>query len=397
MKMQFKRNIFNMLLKRINSPNHFIQVLSGPRQVGKTELVNQIALEVKFQTIYASADDPTLQSLAWLEQQWERARALIDGGEAEALLILDEVQKIEEWSSVVKKLWDEDKRKKRELKVILLGSAPLQIQSGLSESLAGRFEVVRATHWSLPEMETAFKITPEQYIFFGGYPASAALLDDELRWRSYIRESLIETTISRDILLLSKIEKPALLRRLFQLGCEYSGKILSYQKMIGQLQDTGNTTTIANYLQLLENAGLLAGLEKFSGEKVRQRSSSPKFQVLNNALMTSDLNDDFAEAKANPELWGHLVESAIGAYIYNAGFINQFETFYWREGNYEVDFVLVRRGKIVAIEVKSGKKRESLPGISEFSKHYKNARLLLVGKGGIPVEEFLRLDLMTLF
>jgi len=169
----------------------------------------------------------------------------------------------------------------------LLGSSPLLVQQGLSESLAGRFEILRIGHWSFSEMRDAFGLTVDQYLYFGGYPGSAALINDEERWRRYLLDSLIETTLARDILLMNRVDKPALLRQMFRLGCEYSGQILSYQKMLGQLQDAGNTTTLAHYLDLLSGAGMLCGLSKFSSEVVRQRGSSPKLQVLNNGLMTA--------------------------------------------------------------------------------------------------------------
>lgn len=304
--------------------------------------------------------------------------------------LLDEVQKALGWSESVKRLWDEDTRARRPLKVVLLGSAPLLVQQGLTESLAGRFEVLHLPHWSLAEMRAAFGFSVDQYVYFGGYPGAAPLAREPGRWRRYILDALVETTIARDVLLLTRVDKPALLRRLFELGCRYSGQVLYYTKMLGQLHDAGNTTTLAHYLELLGGAGLLTGLPKFSGRAVRQRGSSPKLQVLNTALMSAQSGLSFAEARADREFWGRLVESAIGSHLANAAAAGECELFYWRERNYEVDFV-VRAGRAVtAIEVKSGRGRDTHPGLAAFADAFKPTRKLLVGGDGIPVEEVLR-------
>jgi len=343
----------------------------------------------KIPTHYASADEPTLRDRTWLEQQWDIARLKAKEGKAGALLVLDEIQKVPDWSSLVKLLWDKDTHSGVPLKVVLLGSSPLLIQSGLTESLAGRFEVIPAPHWSFLEMREAFGWTLEQYFFYGAYPGAAELIDDPERWRRYILDSLIETTISRDILLLTRVDKPALLRRLFQLGCAYSGQILSYQKMIGQLTDAGNTTTLAHYLELLQGAGMLAGLAKYSRGQVRQRGSSPKLQVLNTALMSAQDHRSIAEARQDGDYWGRLVESSIGAHLINSTFGTNVSVTYWRERNHEVDFVLQQGKTTVAIEVKSGARRESLPGMDAFVRLFKPKRQLLVGGQGIALEEFL--------
>jgi predicted AAA+ superfamily ATPase len=238
-------------------------------------------------------------------------------------------------------------------------------------------------------MQEAFGWNLEQYIFYGSYPGAAELIHDPERWRRYILDSLVETTISRDILLLTRVDKPALLRRLFQLGCAYSGQILSYQKMIGQLTDAGNTTTLAHYLELLQGAGMLAGIPKFSHGLVRQRGSSPKLQVLNTALMSSQDHRTLTEARQDGNYWGRLVESCIGAHLLNSSFGSGISVAYWRERNHEVDFVLQQGKTIVAIEVKSGGRRELLPGMEAFARTFKPTRQLLVGGQGIPVQEFL--------
>ena len=383
----FQRPVYNVIFERVSEPRRFMQVLSGPRQTGKTTLARQLIDCIKMPSHYASADEPTLKSTFWIEQQWEAARTKARTGKA--LLVLDEVQKIPGWSETVKRLWDEDSAEGLSLYVIVLGSSPILVQSGLTESLAGRFEVIPIMHWSFSEMREAFGWGVEQYIFYGGYPGSADLINEPRRWSHYIIDSLIETTVSRDILLMKRVDKPALLRRLFDLGCAYSGKVLSYQKMLGQLQDAGNTTTLAHYLNLLQGAGLLMGLPKYAGQIIRRRASSPKLQVLNTALMTapSQLSQD--EAKSDPEYWGRLVESAIGAALVNGLKGTQAELFYWSSRNREVDFVLQRGENLVAIEVKSNLRKTSLPGIEAFSKEFRVKRKLLVGAQGIPLQEFL--------
>ena len=387
----FKRHIYNVLLDRISEPRRFIQVLAGPRQTGKTTLARQTMEELDIPSHYAPADEPALKDRTWIEQQWEVARTRVRSGKQikKTLFVLDEVQKITGWSETVKRLWDEDSATSLPLYVIVLGSSPLLVQRGLTESLAGRFELIPITHWLFDEMKNAFGWSLDQYVFYGGYPGASDLIKDHQRWSHYIIDSLIETTISRDILLMTRVDKPALLRRLFELGCTYSGQILSYQKMLGQLQDAGNTTTLAHYLNLLQGAGLVAGLPKYAGQQVRQRASSPKLQVLNTALMTAPSQLTFLEAKQDTEYWGRLVESAVGATLVNGIRGKNIELFYWAGRNREVDFVL-RRGKIlVVIEVKSGRRKTSLPGIEAFSKEFKVKRKLLVGNQGIHLQDFL--------
>ncbi len=378
------------LARRLKEPRRFIQVVSGARQVGKTTLALQVADQSKLPYHFASADEPTLRGNEWIESQWEEARLLATSSKSKgALLILDEVQKISHWAEMVKYLWDEDTRKKTVVKTVLLSSAPLLIGYGLTESLAGRFEILHMPHWSFSEMQEAFGWDLNQYLFYGAYPGAAPLIEQPLRWSRYIIDSLIETTVARDVLLLSRVDKPALLRRLFELGCAYSGQILSYTKMIGQLQDAGNTTTLAHYLDLLSGAGVLTGLHKYAGDTARRRASSPKFQVFNTALITALSDMTLAEALADREFWGRLTESAVGAHLINASAGGACEVFYWRERNREVDFVLRKGKKLVAIEVKSGRTTTSLPGLESFSKSFKPDRRLIVGSGGISLERFL--------
>ncbi len=391
MKAPYKRSLFPILWKRMLEPRRFLQVLVGPRQTGKTTLARQIAKELAIPVAYASADEPTLQDRAWISQQWDIARALARKNyrAQPALLIIDEIQKVHGWSETIKRLWDEDTAAEVPLRVLLSGSSPLLVQKGLTESLAGRFEIIPVPHWSYSEMKAAFGWSVDQYVYFGGYPGAASLIGEEQRWRRYLVDSLIETTISRDLLLLTRVDKPALLRRLFHLGCNYSGQVLSYQKMLGQLQDAGNTVTLAHYLDLLKGAGLLAGLSKYAGEEIRQRGSSPKLQVLNTALMTALAHTTFPNVHSDPEYWGRLVESAVGAHLLNTTSGTGIDVHYWLDRNREVDFVLAAGGIALAIEVKSGRRKTALPGIEAFSRAFPVKRQLLVGAGGIPLEDFL--------
>ncbi|PKL92932.1 MAG: AAA family ATPase [Candidatus Goldiibacteriota bacterium HGW-Goldbacteria-1] len=392
----YKRPIFGELLKRFAEPRRFMQVLIGPRQVGKTTIASQLAQSVKMPVHSVSCDEPEYKSVSWIEQQWQSARIAAGKNGKKALLIIDEIQKIQGWSETVKKLWDEDTKAKTSVYVLLLGSSSMLIQKGLGDSLAGRFEVLHASHWSFGEMSSAFGISFDQYTYYGGYPGAAALINNSARWGSYISESLIETTVSKDILQMTRVDKPALLRRLLELGCSYSGQVLSYTKIMGQLQDAGNTTTLAHYLDLLSGAGILCGLNKYSGQKVRQRGSSPKFQVYDNALITVQSKLKFSEAKADAEFWGRLTESCIGSHLLNSVKGKGLELFYWEDGSSELDFVLAKKGKAAAIEVKSGRKKQKAPGIDRFSKEFNTDKKYLVGTGGIPFEEFVKIDIEEL-
>lgn len=384
---EYQRPTAATLKARLAEPRAFIQVVAGPRQVGKTTMVHQVSDKMDMPVRYASADQPTLRGPGWIAQQWDAARLMVGGNDG--VLVLDEVQKANGWSESVKRLWDEDTRAKRRLRVVLLGSAPLLIQKGLSESLAGRFETLHMTHWTAAEMKAAFGWSVDTFIFFGGYPGAAKLIGDQDRWSRYIRDSLIETTIARDVLLLTRVDKPALLRRLFELGCRYSGQILSYTKMVGQLQDAGNTTTLAHYLDLLAAAGMLTGLSKYAGQTVRRRASSPKLQVLNTALMSAQAGRTLEVARSDHEYWGRLVESAVGAHLANAAMAGECELYYWRERSREVDFVVKSGNLLTAIEVKSGAARGTRAGMAAFSDAFHAGRQLLVGGDGIPIDEFL--------
>ena len=393
----FERPYLKLVRARIEEPRKFIQVIPGPRQVGKTTMVTQLLSQLNIPNQYESADAISATNASWLIQVWESSRLRMKAsGREEFLLVIDEIQKIDNWSEIVKQQWDKDTRENTNIKVILLGSSRLLIQKGLTESLAGRFETLYLGHWSFPEMHSAFGWSIEQYVYFGGYPGSATLINDEERWKNYIKDSLIETSISKDILMLTRVDKPALLKRLFELGCLYSGQILSYTKILGQLLDAGNTTTLANYLKLLSDCGLLGGLDKYAGDIIRKRGSSPKFQVYNNALITSQANDCFEKAIMNPMLWGRLVESSVGSHLINHAVSERYNIYYWREGNNEVDFVLEKGDQLIGLEVKSGMKSDNA-GMGLFAEKFHPDQVLLVGTGGIRYEEFLKINPKELF
>ncbi|MDX9749786.1 MAG: ATP-binding protein [Flavobacteriales bacterium] len=379
-----------ILLERLSGPRHFIQVVAGPRQVGKSTLVRQVLADLDQESHEASADDPAAQNTAWIAQQWDTARLLAHRNKRKgALLVIDEVQKVPRWSDAVKARWDEDTRKGIKLRVVLLGSSPLMMQQGLQESLAGRFELVRMQQWPFAEMHAAFGWDLDRYIFHGGYPGAAKLVRNLARWRAYMRDTLIETSIARDVLQMTRVDKPALLRRLFELGCSYSGQELSYTKMLGQLHGAGNTTTLSWYAELTSHVGLLTPLHKYAGQRVRQRASSPKWMVHDTGLLTAPMGISMAQARKDGALWGRVVESAVGAHLLRGARDEGYEVFYWRDGGREVDFVVMRGGKLTAIEVKSSRVRTALSGMAAFNDAFKPARLLLIGEGGLSPETFL--------
>ena len=393
----FKRPYFHILTNRLKEPKKFIQVITGPRQVGKTTLVHQVLKEIQIPSMYVSADGVINIGPEWIEQQWNNARLKLKTGNfSELIFVIDEVQKVPHWSEMVKANWDSDMLNGLEIKLVLLGSSRLLIQKGLTESLAGRFEVIYTGHWNFEEMNQAFGYSEEQFVWFGGYPGAADLVNDEQRWNDYIINSLIETTISRDILLMENINKPALLRNLFELGCSYSGQILSFTKILGQLQDAGNTTTLSHYLHLLDSAGLLSGLEKFSKGKISKRSSSPKFQVQNMAFLSALAEFHFSDALENTELWGRHVESAIGAHLFNSARANNLKLSYWREGNFEVDFILQHKNKVIGIEVKIGSAKFT-KGMQRFSSHFKPYKMYLISNDGLNWKEILKINPIDLF
>lgn len=373
-----------------------MHVLAGPRQIGKSTLVRQVVQELTIPYSMEVADAVDPKDSDWIRRVWEGARTtMMLRQEKEYLLVIDEIQKIDNWSEVVKREWDEDTRNHVALKVVLLGSSRLLLKKGLTESLAGRFELIRLGHWSYHEMHEAFGMTLDQYIYFGGYPGAAPLVEDEKRWRKYIKDSLVAPSIEKDVLMTSTIYKPALMKQLFELGCGYSAEMLSLTKLMGQLQDAGNVTTLAAYLELLDQCTLLKGLQKYAHDDARKRSSIPKYQVYNNALLTAYKGRSFLTDRTDTKLWGRWVESAIGAHLIGSAEELDYQIFYWRESSLEVDFILVNKGEVTAIEVKSGR-RGMNSGLPAFAKAFHPHRSFVVGTGGVSIEDFLSSDLEAL-
>jgi len=393
----YKRAELETLHSRIHDSRKHIQVIMGPRQVGKTTMVRQLCDDLDIPFLFTSADAVAGSDESWLMQTWESARLKKKtSGASEFLLIIDEVQKIINWSEVVKKLWDEDSFNKLGLKVILLGSSRLLLQQGLTESLSGRFEVIYLPHWSFVEMHKAFGWNEAQYAWFGGYPGSAYLIEEENRWKRYVRDSLIETSISKDILMLTRIDKPALLKNLFEVGCLYSGQILSYNKILGQLQGAGNTTTLSHYLHLLGTAGLLTGIKKYSHTTIRKRASSPKFQVQNNALLSAQSSLNFVNIQADPVEWGRVVESAVGAHLINMAIKEGFSLYYWRDRNDEVDFVLEYNEKTIGLEIKSNISKQQ-KGMEAFRRKFNPDKVYIIENRGLTWQELLKINPLELF
>jgi predicted AAA+ superfamily ATPase len=393
----FQRHYLRQLLDRMNEPRKFIQLVSGPRQVGKTTLVTQMIERLPTKTMFVLADNVPAADNNWIARIWDEARLrLLASPDKEYLLVIDEIQKIENWSEAVKKEWDKDTLNGRNLKVILLGSSRLMLQQGLGESLAGRFETISIPHWSYNEMREAFGWSLEQYIWYGAYPGAVSLIDDGQRWADYIRNSLIETSISRDIIMLTKVEKPALMRRLFEIACVSSAKIVSLTKIQGNLQEKGNITTLSNYMQMLAGAGLLTGLEKYAGNVIRKRSSVPKFQVFNNALMSQLLNTTLEQAKTDHKLWGQIVESAVGTHLLNHSITEKYNLYYWNENGNEVDFVIEKDNEITGLEVKTGKD-SSNAGLAIFNSQFHLKHIFTIGTDGVSFEDFFRMNPITFF
>lgn len=393
----YKRAEYQTIKKRLEEPRKFIQVVMGPRQVGKSTVVKQVLKELEIPYQMFSADNVPTTSSAWVANCWEATRSLQKNKDYESIvLVIDEIQKITNWSEAVKKEWDDDTFHDRNIKVLLLGSSRVLLEKGLSESLAGRFEEIRMSHWSYKEMKECFGFTLDQYIYYGGYPGAATFIDEEDRYQQYIQSGIVDATINKDILMDTPISKPALLRQTFELGSAYSGQLLSLNKMLGSLQDAGNTATLAGYIHLLDESGLLCGLQKYSIDTARRKASIPKLQVYNNALKMVYSPLTFEEAITNRQAWGHIFESAVGAYIVSQSFVHRFEVFYWRERNDEVDFILRKKGSVVAIEIKSNAEKQT-KGLEVFKNLFSPQAAFIVGDGGISAEDFLTMDLRKLF
>jgi len=397
--MRYERPLLKTLSQRLVDKRKFIQVIAGPRQTGKTTLSRQLFNKIKVLVRFHSADDIVPASSVWIDQIWEHLRLQMQIKKAkEAVLFIDEIQKINNWSECVKKNWDRDTANGLNLKLVILGSSRLLLEDGLSESLLGRFEISYLGHWSFAEMKKAFSFTPQQYIWFGGYPGAADLIKDENRFKNYIRNSVAEPSLGRDILMTTKVSKPALLRQLFEIGTQYSAQILSFNKMLGQLSDAGNTTTLARYLTLLGQAGLIAGLNKYSAAPLAEKLSIPKLQVYNTALISALRLESFSQGFVDPGLWGHMMESSVGSYLINqANEYSDIKLYYWRDKNAEMDFVVKYGKKIFGIEVKSNADKITAVNREKFSARFPAARLILVGDSGIPFEDFMLTPLPEVF
>lgn len=393
----YKRAEYQIIKKRLEEPRKFIQVVMGARQIGKSTVVKQVLKDLDLPYQFYSADNVPASNTAWISDCWETVRSLKrNNGWESAILVIDEIQKIPDWSEAVKKEWDDDSFNDKNIKVLLLGSSRVLLEKGLSESLAGRFEEIRMSHWSYAEMRDCFGWSLDRYIFYGGYPGAASLADDEDRFRQYIQSSIIDATINKDILMDTPIGKPALLRQTFELGAAYSGELLSLNKMLGSLQDAGNTSTLSGYLNLLAESGLLCGLQKYSIDLARRRASIPKLQVYNNALKMVYSPMTFDQAILDRRSWGRTLESGIGACLVSQAFVHRFDVFYWRERNDEVDFILRKKNSSVAIGVK-GNAEKRTAGLEKFRELFKPTSSFIVGDGGIKAEEFLSMDLLKLF
>lgn len=392
-----KRKQYKELSDRILEPRDKIQVISGPRQVGKSTMVKQVLEETTIPHLSVSADGIDKENTRWIGEIWESARAKMQINKfGEYLLVIDEVHKINNWSEEVKKQWDADTRNDINLKVILLGSSRLLLKDGLTESLTGRYELIRMPHWSYIEMQKAFGLSMEQYIYYGGYPGGAKLISNETRWRRYIKDSIIAPAIAKDILMTKVIYKPELMKQLFELGCTYSSEEISLTKLLGQLQDAGNVTTLANYLTTLAESQLLCGLQKYAYDNARKYNSVPKIMTYNTALLSALSGVTFEKAYTTPKVWGRWAESAVGSHILNAADEYDYKVYYWRDKNDEVDFIIEHYGQCAAIEVKSGR-RTMNEGLSVFKNKFQPKLSLIVGSEGMPFDEFLNCDLGALF
>jgi hypothetical protein len=380
----YELGIVPTVLAALRGSKNLIQVITGPRQVGKSTAAKQIGSQWEGSVIFVSADSPLPPGPEWVRFHWETARKEMP---RDPLLIIDEIQKVNGWSETVKALWDEDQREGKKIRVLLLGSSSLLLRKGLSESLAGRFFLNRLGHWQYGDMKAAFGTSLDTWLYFGGYPGTVPFFENEERWKTYVRDSLIETVISRDVLQMQNIAKPALLRHLFMLAASYPARILSYNKMLGQLTDAGNTTTLAHYVRILESAFLLSGLEQFKMGERPKRGSSPKLVLWNNALVNALSMYPYRSHREQPEYWGRLVENGVGAALLNEFRGLPYELYYWRNGEFEVDYVLHAPAKTWAIEVKSSRMKKP-EGLSRFLSLYPAASPMIIGGSGMPLEEF---------
>lgn len=395
----YQRRHLNILKSRMAEPRRRMQIVMGPRQVGKSTLVGQFTEGTSVPFDFFAADNVNRFDNSWIPNKWQQARMRMDiHSEQEHILIIDEVQKINDWSEQVKKEWDEDSRSHRNLKVILLGSSRLLLQKGLEESLEGRFETIKMGYWDWQEMHEAFGFSMDEYVYFGGFPGLAPDVQDEDRWRNLMEDSIISPILTRDILEIEEIRNPALLRQVFELACTESAKELSLTKMQGTM-NSGTVPTIKNYLDILSKSMTVQPLQNYSSSRIREKQSIPKMQVFNNAFRNRFGTFSFDEARVDPSEWGRQVESAVGAHLANRAMTDDYELFYWRnERRQECDYVLRKGQSLVAIEVKSGSVDKTV-GFEKFKEQFadKITAAFIVGPQALSLEDFFVMDLKSLF
>ena len=395
----YQRRHLDILKSRMAEPRRRMQIVMGPRQVGKSTLVGQFTEGTSVPFDFFAADNVSRFDTSWIPDKWQQARMRMDiHSEQEHILIIDEVQKIKGWSEQVKKEWDEDSRNHRNLKVILLGSSRLLLQKGLEESLAGRFETIKMGYWDWQEMHDAFGFSTDEYVYFGGFPGLAPDIQDEDRWRNLMEDSIISPILTRDILEIEEIRNPALLRQVFELACTESAKELSLTKMQGTM-NSGTVPTIKNYLDILSKSMTVQPLQNYFPSRIKEKQSVPKMQVFNNAFRNRFGTFSFDEARVDPAEWGRQVESAVGAHLANRVMIDDYELFYWRnERRQECDYVLRKGQSLVAIEVKSGSIDKTV-GFEKFKEQFadKITAAFIVGPQALSLEDFFVMDLKSLF
>ena len=350
-------------IKKLSEFPQFIQVVLGARQVGKTTtILNYLEREKKGKFHYISTETVFIADSSFILEQWQKARL------ENKLLVIDEIQKIDNWAEIIKKLWDEEKRRSSPIKCILLGSSSLKIQKGLTESLAGRFLLTPVFHWNYTESQEASNLSFDNFLKHGGYPGSYPLIKDKKEWLNYIKNSIIEAVIEKDILSIHTVKSPALFKQTFQLLISYPAKEISFTKLLGKIQDKGNTDLIKHYLSLFEGSYLIKVLEKYSEKPIKRKTSSPKILPLCPAFYYFTINDEFTNEEK-----GRVFELIVGAQLSKL----EGELYYWRERNNEVDFVLKQGRTLYAIEVKSGKIK-SLKGLEAFLNKFTNAKAVVI-------------------
>ncbi len=369
----------DVLAKRLAEPAPGrIQLLAGPRQVGKTTLLLEVAERFGKQSVYAAADAPE----AALPGFWERIVARTEetaAARGRAILLLDEAHLLHGWGARLKGVWDRFKRRKTPVHIVASGSSALHLAVGSRESLAGRYERLTLTHWSARSIAEVYGVPTEEaadlVVRMGSYPGAFPLRKDVARWSAYVRDAILEPAIGRDILALAAVRRPALLRQVFGVAASSPAQIVSLQKLQGQLQDAGALETLAHYLALLDEAFLVASLPKYSTNVARRRASPPKLVPLNNALVAVVDPEGIADSKSDPKRFGVWVENACLAHAWNSGQ----RVAYWREEPLEVDGVLEGSWGKWAIEVKTGRFQPSdLTGLLEFSRRHPGFKPLVV-------------------